>query len=416
MLSKSKSVVALLCLMVVVAGCAGSDVEQSPVVEADDVESDVVEQTDTDPDTGSGEEPDDESGQTAEAPLADGVLKVHHFDVGQANATLLHHQDTTILIDQGDWQQSDVVPYLCSAGVEQTDVVVTTHPHADHIGQFPDVLDAFPVEEVWWSGATTTTQTFERALDALEASGVAYEEPRAGDVTEVGPLLIEVVGPDEDANFGDVHDSNLSMRITYGQVRFLFTGDAETATEARMVDRHGDLLGADIYEVGHHGSSTSTTPVFLDAVNPAVSIYSAGAGNTYGHPHVEVLERLTAHDTELYGTDVNGTVVVTSDGVTFEITAERDGAPSPGDNRAQGDSASDETAGSPADAHDHDDGDGSCPGGQVDLNTANVDTLQQIVHIGTDRAEAIVSGRPFSSVSGLSRLDGIGPARIDYIV
>ena len=413
MLWNLKSVAALVGAVFLVAGCAGSGVEPSPPVGAEDVESDDTEQTDT------GDEPDDGPGATAEVPLADGGLEVHHFDVGQANATLLHHQHATILIDQGDWQRDDVVPYLRSVGVEQIDVIVTTHPHADHLGQFPEVLDALPVGEVWWSGAVTTSQTFERSLDALEASDVAYEEPRAGDVTEVGPLLVEVVGPDDDANFGDVHDSNLSMRITYGQVRFLFTGDAEVSTEARMVERHVGLLAADVYEVGHHGSSTSTTPVFLDAVDPAVSIYSAGAGNSYGHPHAQVLDRLTAHRTELYGTDVNGTVIVTSDGETFEVTTERDGAPVPGDGRAQGDSDdgdSDIEDAVSADASEHDHGDGSCTDGQTDLNSADVDELQQIVHVGPDRAGDIVSGRPFFSVSALSRLDGIGPARIDDIV
>ena len=118
-----------------------------------------------------------------------------------------------------------------------------------------------------------------RAFGALEASEVAYEEPRAGDRTEVGPLLVEVVGPDEVADVGGLHDATLALRVTYGEGGLLFTGDAEAPTEARMVERWGDLLDAEVDEAGHHGSSTSTTPRFLDAVDPVVTVYSAGDGN-----------------------------------------------------------------------------------------------------------------------------------------
>lgn len=404
MLMTSRSLVALACAGMLAAGCAAPDVAERPPAERGQVDPDVV---DAGEDDSGDAEPDD--GRSRDAPLADGTLEVHFIDVGQANATLLHHAEVTMLIDQGDWQRDDVVGYLRSVGVDRLDVVATTHPHADHIGQFDRVLDAFEVDEVWWSGSTTTTQTFERALDALEASDVAYSEPRAGQSVELGPLLIEIVGPDEDANFEDLHDANLAMRITYGQVRILFTGDAEAATEQRMVNRHSQLLDAEIYEVGHHGSSTSTTPVFLDAVDPEVSIYSAGAGNSYGHPHAEVIDRLQAHGTEVYGTDVHGTVIITTDGDTFEVATERDGTPAPGDATEQGDNSDNNDRAVIAD-------DGACSAGQVDINSAAADDLEQIDHIGPDRAAEIVGSRPFPSVESLTRIDGIGPARIDDII
>lgn len=253
----------------------------------------------------------------------DGQLEVHFIDVGQADATLLLAPDVTVLVDAGDWRRSDVVPYLRSQGVGTLDLVISTHPHADHIGQFDAVLDAFDVTEVWWSGATHTTRTFERALAALEASDAAYEEPRAGDVTAVGSLDVEVVNPPTDADFDDLHDSSLTLRMTFGDVRLLFTGDAEAATERRMVARHPELLDAEIYQAGHHGSSTSTTPAFLDAVAPEVAVYSAGSGNAYGHPHDETVERLRAAGVELYGTDVHGTVIVTTDGSTWSVSSAR---------------------------------------------------------------------------------------------
>jgi competence protein ComEC len=294
---------------------------------------------------------------------------------------------------------------------------VVTHPHADHIGQFDRVLDAFDVEEVWWSGSETTSQTFERAVAALEASTAAYEEPRAGDTARLGPLELEVVNPPEGVGLGDLHDANLGLRVTYGEVRLLFTGDAEAATEARMVDQVGDGLAADVLQLGHHGSRTSTTPAFLDAVDPSVAIYSAGAGNSYGHPHAEVVDRVEAAGIDLYGTDVHGTIVVTTDGERIRVDTEAAGtvqaAPNGGSSGAS----------APATDHDHEpepepapaaSGEG-CGSGQVDINAAGADALEEIIHVGPDRAEQILQLRPFTSVSALDRVSGLGPARVAEI-
>ena len=286
--------------------------ESAEVDEGEEGEAEEVDEAEPEP------EPEADVDVPAAAPV-DGQLQVHFLDVGQADATLLVHEDVTVLIDQGGWQRSDVVGYLRSFGVEGIDLLITTNPHADHIGQFDQVMQAFQVDEVWWSGYIHTTRTFERAVAALEASDAAYEEPRAGDSATIGPLVIDVVNPHDDANFNDIHDSNLAFRISFGEVTFLFTGDAESATEARMVARHRALLDVDILQLGHHGSSTSTTQAFLDAVNPSYAIYSAGAGNTYGHPHREVIDRLNTAGIPIYGTDVHGTITVTTDGTTFEI-------------------------------------------------------------------------------------------------
>ncbi|WP_054636938.1 MBL fold metallo-hydrolase [Thalassobacillus sp. C254] len=122
------------------------------------------------------------------------------MDVGQADATLFEYgydgEDYTILFDAGNWNQNNVVDYLHSQDIESLDVMMLSHPHADHIGQADTILDQFTVEEVWMSGDTHTSQTFERVMDAIDESDVAYEEPRAGEVYDVGPLAIETVNPD----------------------------------------------------------------------------------------------------------------------------------------------------------------------------------------------------------------------------
>jgi competence protein ComEC len=252
---------------------------------------------------------------------AEGELVVYFLDVDQGDATLLAGPDFTILIDAGRHDRSDVAPQLHRAGVQAIDLLVGTHPHADHIGQFPAVLDQFTVAEVWLSGDTHTTRTFERAIDAILASGAAYHEPRAGEIYEIGSARVEVVNPDRLT--GDFHEGAIALRIVFGEVAFLFTGDAEAPTEAAMIARRRPLR-AEVLQLGHHGSRTSSSLPFLHAVNPEVAVYSAGRGNAYGHPHAEVLQRLERLGIPVYGTDVHGTVRVITDGVTFWVEAERE--------------------------------------------------------------------------------------------
>lgn len=253
------------------------------------------------------------------APPPQGGLAVHFIDAGQGDATLLVTEDATVLVDAGRHTATDVVEYLEGSGVTAIDVVAITHPHADHLGQFDLVMERFDVGEVWWSPTTHTTRTFDRALDALEASDAAYEEPGAGESTAVGSLRFEFANPPAQARPGDLHDTGLVFRVTYGDVAFLFSGDAEAHTEQRMVDTGSHSLAAEVYQVGHHGSATSTSEAFLAAVAPRLAVYSAGRDSRYGHPHDEVVERLTGAGVALYGTPAHGTVVVTTDGEDLQV-------------------------------------------------------------------------------------------------
>lgn len=303
--ASARGAVWLLVFAVALTGCEGGTAEEQTVELAP---------------TPTGK-PDD-GGLQDQASGVGGELRVHFLDIGQGDATLLVAPDATVLVDTGRHDRSDVTDHLERLGVDRLDVLAVSHPHADHLGGFPSLMEAVEVGEVWWSGAEHTTLTFERALDALEASDAGYEEPRAGDTTAVGSLHFEFANPGEDADFDDLHDSSLAFRVTYGEVHFLFTGDAEEHTEAGMVERHGGLLATEIYQVGHHGSTTSTSPALLDATRPEVAIWSAGQGNRYGHPHGEVIQRLEAAGTQVYGTATDGTVTVVTDGATYTIETE----------------------------------------------------------------------------------------------
>ena len=204
-------------------------------------------------------------------------MKVHYIDVGQADATLIEFSDGddaySMLIDTGNWNSSDVVSYLQAQNIKNIDIIAITHPHADHIGQLDKIIETFNVDEVWMNGETANSQVFASALAAIEINGVDYYEPEVGDVFDIGPLEIAVLHPKSLA--GSTNNNSISMRLQYGDISFLFTGDAEQQAESEMLSQ-GANLKAQILHVGHHGSNTSSTESFIQSVKPEVAIYSAG--------------------------------------------------------------------------------------------------------------------------------------------
>lgn len=261
--------------------------------------------------------------------VGDGELQVHFIDVGQGDATLLESvsddgKEYTMLIDTGDWTGDEVVPYLQEEGIEDIDVLVGTHPHADHIGQMGDVVNEFNVDEVWMSGDTSESNIFVETMESIDEQVDVYEEPRAGDEYQVGDMDITIIHPENIGN--GLNEGSISMKIAFGEVDFIFTGDAEEKEEQLMLER-GFNLDADILHLGHHGSNTSTTEEFYNEVNPDVAIYSAGVDNKYNHPSIETVDLIESDGIDFYGTDVNGTVVLTTDGEECDIEVEQEGTP-----------------------------------------------------------------------------------------
>src|SRR5690625_1065439 len=156
-------------------------------------------------------------------------MKVHFIDVGQADAALIQFNDRAILIDSGDWNGNQTVNYLNELGVKRLDLIVGSHPHADHIGQIDKVINEVEVDEVWMSGGTTTSQVFQRVLTAIDQNDIGYDEPRAGDSFKIGDLKIHILSPTSIT--GNLNDDSIVMKLTYGEISFLFTGDAETPAE-----------------------------------------------------------------------------------------------------------------------------------------------------------------------------------------
>jgi len=237
------------------------------------------------------------------------TFKVHFIDAGQGDAILVEAGDADILVDGGP-SGSAVLSYLAGQHVPDIDLLVATHPHADHVGGLDDVLAQYEVREVWTNGATATTQTYKDFAAAVAAEGAVEREIKRGYSTQFGGMTLTALDP-VDPLTGDANGDSIVLRLSCGSVDVLLAGDATADSEASMLADPSLVLGADVLKVGHHGSSTSTTNAFLDAVTPKDAVISVGAGNTYGHPAQDTLNRLAAHGATIYRTDLNGTVVLT---------------------------------------------------------------------------------------------------------
>ncbi len=248
-----------------------------------------------------------------------GQLTVHFIDVGQGDAILVDYGTNEVLIDAGDGSPS-VVAYLKDYIDGPLEVMVATHPHADHIGGLGAVLGAFQVQEVWSCGQTSTSQTYANFTTAVQAEGPEVHVARRGDEISAGGLTFKVLNPTGASD--STNNDSVVLSLSYGQVDFLFEGDAEHEAEASMVAA-GLIPDVDILKVGHHGSRTASSAAFLSAAKPEVAVYMAGADNSYGHPHAETITALQAIGATIYGTDVNGDIAVITDGQTYGATTQR---------------------------------------------------------------------------------------------
>jgi len=257
---------------------------------------------------------------------SDATLEVVFFNVGQGDCILLKTEGHNMLIDAGDIGKDKVIlNYLAKYNVTNLDYIVATHPHSDHIGSMPSVIRAMDnVSMIIMPDKTHTTKTFENLIDVIEEKDIAMTIPKSGDVFNLGDASIQVLAPNS-ATYKDINDYSIVLRVDFGDTSFLFTGDAETKSESEQLGNSEKLLNglplkADVLKVGHHGSRTSSTQKYLDAVSPSYAVISSGAKNTYGHPDNEVISRLNAMGIVIYRTDINDTIIFTSDGKQIFIS------------------------------------------------------------------------------------------------
>lgn len=251
-------------------------------------------------------------------PVSGNEVQFHFIDVGQGDAALIRTAAGDILIDAStNSAEDELKAYLDNIGVTDIEYAVFTHPHEDHIGGADMIFREYNVKRVVLPDVAHTSTTYTKMMTAIENEKCEVIQSAPDKSFKVGELKCTILAP-IGTRYKELNDYSVVIRVDYGETSVLFTGDAEKTSEAEMVEHYGDaaggMLDCDLIKVGHHGSDTSSTQAFLDAVTPEYGVISVGEGNTYGHPVPEILARYEAMNVKLSRTDLEGSIVFTSTG------------------------------------------------------------------------------------------------------
>lgn len=251
-------------------------------------------------------------------------LQVHFVDVGKADFIYIKFKNHNIIIDAADKEPNNIVTeYLKKQDVSRIDLAVISHAHRDHIGQMAEVIKNFSVEKFVMSeipeSLIPTGRTYEKMLRALKEKEVDSKIAKVGENFEIEGLKIEVLGPVKPGK--NLNDTSLVLKMTYKNVSFLFTGDAEKAEESDIIDA-GYNLKADVLKVGHHGSRTSSCENFLKKVSPKFAVISVGPDKS-NLPKEEILKRIEKYCKNIHRTDLNGNIIISTNGKNIKIKDEK---------------------------------------------------------------------------------------------
>lgn len=257
-------------------------------------------------------------GEKSEIGVTD--LQVHYIDVGQADCILIRvpteNGTKNMLVDAGAESSSKdkiVTEYLDSLGIDTLAYMLITHPHQDHASAAKEVIESVKLENLILPECEASQEFWLDMLEAMEAKNLEYIPSKVGDTYQIGDASFEILGP-ATYDVKDTNDYSVVIRLDYGENSFLFTGDAEEASEEAMMKASDpSKFKCDVLKVGHHGSDSSTSKAFLAAADPSLAIISVGEGNRYGHPTQEVLDRLAEANVPVLRTDLEGTIIICSD-------------------------------------------------------------------------------------------------------
>ncbi len=341
-----------------------------------------------------------------------GILKVEILDVGQGDSILIQSpKGKIVLIDGGTGRGNSVVDELIARNISEINLMIATHPHADHIGGLDEVLERLPVKNYLDNGQPHTTQSYQRVMKLVEDKEIGYIRGKNGRKINLDDgISLEILHPQEKGLTGtrsDLNSNSVVVRLRHGNNCMLFTGDAEEPTESALLQK--GIGPCQVLKVAHHGSNHSSSNHFLNEVQPKIALISCGKDNRYGHPGDETMSRLNRIGAQIYRTDQIGTIKVISDGQQISVEGENHftATPNKESNKSEPSSSKQPSGGISGN-----------PDG-FDLNQATQAQLESISGIGPSKAVAILEYKnahgPFGSFSDVEKVKGIGPSTASKI-
>lgn len=249
-------------------------------------------------------------------------LVVHFLDVGEADSIFIELPgNRTMLIDAGESKSSsNIIDYISNLGYQKLDYILGTHPHADHIGGLSAIINTFDIGLIYMPKVAATSKTYENLLTTISEKNLKIKTGTSGvEIINEDNLKAILVAPNS-AKYSGLNNYSLVLKLTYGRTSYLFTGDAEKTSEFEI----SADIDSDVLKVAHHGSDSSTSLEFLDKVSPSIAVISVGADNKYNHPALTTIKNLEKYTSNIYRTDLNGTIKITSDGTNLNVEIEKE--------------------------------------------------------------------------------------------
>jgi competence protein ComEC len=246
--------------------------------------------------------------------LKENAIKVHYIDVGQGDSILIQVNNKNLLIDAGTTDSTDkLLSYLSKQNISRLDYVIATHPHEDHIGGMAAIIRKFKIGQFYAPRKTASTRTFENMINALKSKNLKINTAKEGVTIDLEKNAECVMLAPNSDNYDSTNNYSAVLKITYGNSNFLFMGDAEKLSEREILSKNLNV-NCDMLKVGHHGSTSSSSPEFLDRVSPKIAVISCGKSNDYGHPHKPTIKALNNRKIQIYRTDIDGNIIFVSGG------------------------------------------------------------------------------------------------------